>query len=343
MSDFKINSIATKQGQHGPVIAGVSTVNSTGCMKIPSGPTSFRGGFRSRGIFVSGRADPAADGKVLDFINITSTGNAVSYGESMNASRYGAAVASETRGLFARGADSPSLSNSIEFITISNFGSSSDFGDLTLARNQLGGLSNNTRGIFAGGNPQTNLIDFVTIASQGTNAQDFGDLLATTQSPSGVASQTRGVFGGGEQTPNYITKIQSLTIATLGNTINFGELLTNRRLLCSCSSATRGLFAGGDNAPNSSQNVIEFITIATQSNATDFGDMNVRTQGSAAVTNSIRACFAGGQQESPSYTLTNFIDFVVIATTGNATDFGDLTQARRGLSGVSGSHGGIGV
>ena len=42
MSDFKVNSIATKQGQHGPVIAGVSTVNSTGCMKIPSGKTVNR-------------------------------------------------------------------------------------------------------------------------------------------------------------------------------------------------------------------------------------------------------------------------------------------------------------
>ncbi len=42
MSDFKINSIATKQGQHGPVISGVSTVNSTGCMKIPSGKTVNR-------------------------------------------------------------------------------------------------------------------------------------------------------------------------------------------------------------------------------------------------------------------------------------------------------------
>ena len=342
MSDFKINSIATKQGQHGPVIAGVSTVNSTGCMKIPSGPTSFRGGFRSRGIFVSGRADPAADGKNLDAINITSTGNAVDYGLSMNASRYGAAVASETRGVFAQGWNNPAVSNAIEFITISNFGNSSDFGDLTLARNQLGGLSNNTRGIFAGGNPQTDVIDFVTIAST-ANALDFGNLLATTQSPSGVASQTRGVFGGGEQSPNYITKIQSLTISTLGDTINFGDLITNRRLLMSCSSATRGLFAGGDNAPNSSQNVIEFITIATEGDATDFGDMNVRTQGGAATTNSIRACIAGGQQPSPSFTLTNFIDFVVIATTGNATDFGDLTEARRGMSGFSGSHGGIGV
>ena len=44
MSDFKINSIATKQGQHGPVIAGVSTINSTGCMKIPSGNRSNRVG-----------------------------------------------------------------------------------------------------------------------------------------------------------------------------------------------------------------------------------------------------------------------------------------------------------
>ena len=44
MSDFKVNSIATKQGQHGPVIAGVSTVNSTGCMKIPSGNRSNRVG-----------------------------------------------------------------------------------------------------------------------------------------------------------------------------------------------------------------------------------------------------------------------------------------------------------
>ena len=40
---------------------------------------------------------------------------------------------------------------------------------------------------------------------------------------------------------------------------------------------------------------------------------------------------------------TNVIEYVEISTLGNATDFGDLTQARRGLSGFSGSHGGIGV
>ena len=42
MSQFKINSITNKNGNHGPVISGVSTNNSTGCMIIPSGNTGRR-------------------------------------------------------------------------------------------------------------------------------------------------------------------------------------------------------------------------------------------------------------------------------------------------------------
>ncbi len=45
-------------------------------------------------------------------------------------------------------------------------------------------------------------LNFVTIASKGTNSSDFGDLLLDKQSPSGVASPTRGVLGGGERSPN---------------------------------------------------------------------------------------------------------------------------------------------
>ena len=42
MSQFKINSITNKNGNHGPVISGVSTNNSTGCMIIPAGNTGRR-------------------------------------------------------------------------------------------------------------------------------------------------------------------------------------------------------------------------------------------------------------------------------------------------------------
>ena len=76
MSDFKINSIATKQGQHGPVIAGVSTVNSTGCMKIPSGPTEFRGG-RGRGVSAGGAPSNTS---LMEFFEIATTGNAQEFG-----------------------------------------------------------------------------------------------------------------------------------------------------------------------------------------------------------------------------------------------------------------------
>ena len=42
MSNFKVNNIIDRGGVHGPSIAGIATVNSTGCMSIPSGNTSKR-------------------------------------------------------------------------------------------------------------------------------------------------------------------------------------------------------------------------------------------------------------------------------------------------------------
>ena len=38
---------------------------------------------------------------------------------------------------------------------------------------------------------------------------------------------------------------------------------------------------------------------------------------------------------------TNMIDFVEIATTGNAQNFGDLSFARRSIGGTSNGHGGL--
>ena len=56
-----------------------------------------------------------------------------------------------------------------------------------------------------------------------------------------------------------------------------------------------------------------------------------------------RACFAGGQTSED----VNTIDFIAIATTGNASDFGDLTLAsssngkKKNVSGCSNGHGGL--
>ena len=44
---------------------------------------------------------------------------------------------------------------------------------------------------------------------------------------------------------------------------------------------------------------------------------------------------------TPGPTILNTIQYITIASTGNATDFGDLTAARSNVSGSSGSHGGL--
>ena len=82
MSDLKINNITDRTGDSGPVIAGVSTVTSTGAFTVPVGPTEYRGG-RGRGIFAG--MDPS--GSNIDKIEIATTGNSVSFGTLLRANK----------------------------------------------------------------------------------------------------------------------------------------------------------------------------------------------------------------------------------------------------------------
>ena len=56
------------------------------------------------------------------------------------------------------------------------------------------------------------------------------------------------------------------------------------------------------------------------------------------MSNSIRGVFAGGRV-SPANQVT--IDYITIATTGDAADFGDLTAVKQGGFMASDSHGGL--
>ena len=103
MSKFKINSITDRSGYCGPVISGVSTNNSTGCMIIPVGPTEHRGG-RGRGIIGSGQLIPAGTGvNTLNLITIATTGDATDFGDLSYGKAYRGGLASSTRGIFANG------------------------------------------------------------------------------------------------------------------------------------------------------------------------------------------------------------------------------------------------
>ena len=105
------------------------------------------------------------------------------------------------------------------------------------------------------------------------------------------------------------------------------------------SNGTRGLIGGGAYAAGGgsgwTQEVIDYITIASTGNATDFGNLTQARAfyaGSTA-TDGVRGLFAGGRVQPDSK--QNTIDYVTIASAGNAADFGDLTYSADSLAGTS--------
>lgn len=134
----------------------------------------------STGIFGGGINNASVLINVIQYVNISSAGNAADFGDLIGVVYFGASCASSVRGLFAGGEES---SNTIQYITIATTGNATDFGDLTVSRYQLSACSSATRGVFAGGwngSSTQNVIDYVTIASAG-NATDFGDLTVARQ------------------------------------------------------------------------------------------------------------------------------------------------------------------
>ncbi len=95
------------------------------------------------------------------------------------------------------------------------------------------------------------------------------------------------------------------------------------------SNQTRGVVAGG-NGPSSPSgtNLMEYITIASIGNATDFGDLVTGGADRVGAASPTRGIFFAGKINPGSWTQTDQIDYITIATTGNATDFGNTSETR---------------
>ena len=89
------------------------------------------------------------------------------------------------------------------------------------------------RGVFGGGDPNTSLIEYITIATTG-DAVNFGNLTVGRRYLAACSNGESGVFGGG-YTSSSTSLIDYVTIATTGNAINFGNLTMARRSLAACS------------------------------------------------------------------------------------------------------------
>ena len=134
----------------------------------------------------------------------------------------------------------------------------------------------------------------------------------------------RGVFAGGDNSKTNI--MDYIDIATLGNAVDFGDLSAAKYGLGACSDGSRGVFGGG--YASNSQNVIDYITIATVGNATDFGDLTLARHMLAACASAVRGVFSSGYEAGATGGIGNTIDYITIASTGNATSFGNLSLGR---------------
>ena len=192
-----------------------------------------------------------------------------------------------------------------------------------------GGCSSDTRGI-AGGARSGNTILYFTLASAG-GTTDFGDRTVTGAAQA-ASNNTRGLFF--DQGTNVIDYI---TIASAGNATDFGDKTETAENGPGAASgnSTRALNAGGWGSVVS--NTIQYVTIASTGNAADFGDLTIQRAYLASAASGTRALFAGGLSNTSPTTYENVIDYVTIASTGNATDFGDLVYAQGVVNGEAGT------
>ncbi len=312
MSQINIRNLSNENDDGAPDIVGITTVSSTSYFVPPVGTTVQRPE-NPQGGDLRFNTDTASleyfRGDTLGWSQIEMTSPDLDGG---------------ARGLFASGQVAPSTgtyTDHIEYVTISTLGNGNTFGDLTVSRGHCAGMASRSRAVFGSGYGPSNVIDYITIASTG-DALDFGDNTTTRDSTGGISNQTRGLIAGGSNPVSDI--ITYITIAQKGNAVEFGDLTRAHSNIAAAGSSTRGICAGGG-ASDVEYNTIDYVTIHTTGNATDFGDLTyAKTANCSGGANSTRMIVVGGT-DTPGYSQVNTIEYITIATLGNATDFGDTS------------------
>ena len=297
MSDFKINNITNKNGDTGPTIAGVSTVSTSAFMVMPIGDTTIRSAGSGRGILW---VNSAPSTKTLNKIEIASTGNAVDFGDSLVSKTLPGCCASSTRGIFSGGQPgaSPYYITDIEYVVVSSSGGGNDFGDLRKGRLET---LDARRGSCAGSN-----------------------------------DSTRGLIAGGN-TPGdggARKNIDFITMASKGDSNDFGELVQERfDFMGGMGNGVRAVFAGGykQTTPAATfYSMIDTVNVQSGGAATKFGELSATRGRTTNTSNNTRGLNFGGGPAPDGR--TNIIEFVTLATEGNAQDFGDLNAALLSVS-----------
>jgi len=152
------------------------------------------------------------------------------------------------------------------------------------------------------------------------------------------SAAARGFHVGGRAHPgySYSDQIDAYNIASTGSVFDFGDMTSgssNNYEQGAFSSHVRGCSFGG-RGPGSHLDSIEYITMSILGNSVDFGNLTsdnpTLPSGFSSRTRGVR-CGGIKAAASPSTSFgVNVMDFVTIASTGNAEDFGDMSNGSSG-------------
>ena len=181
-------------------------------------------------------------------------------------------------------------------------------------------------GYYDASNVISNVIDYWNISASSGNAVDFGDLTRNhyrgCSASSGDYVYTMGgmkTFGGGSTASDIIDRFAT---ATTGNATNVGDVNANTPydgMAEASIAAGRVVYTCGSH----NTDIIEYFGFAASANGSDFGDLNANVGNGGSAANDTRMLIGGGRDENTN-TNKNDIQYITMATTGNALDFGDL-------------------
>lgn len=223
-------------------LSGGSTFGSLSASAIDTGVAEDG----TIGLFAGGNQSTYLQDRI-EYITIATTGNGTPFG-SLGTARGGPGGASDgTRAVFGGGsigsAGAPlSIVSTVLFATQGNaFG----WGSIAGPRGGVAAVSDGSIAAFAGGydgsagggaSGYRAEISYMTI-STGGSAGSNGSLIQGKSYSVGLENGTTGIFAGGIRTSTYFGTMESLTIATQGNTSSFGTLARNGVSKCACSGS----------------------------------------------------------------------------------------------------------
>jgi hypothetical protein len=284
--------------------------------------------------YTSGGSSPTKQ-NTIDKFPVSSDANATDVGDLTVARDHIAGQSSLNSG-YTSGGEAPPYSNVIDKFPFSSDASATDVGDLSQARANVAGQSSSSNGYTTGGfaPPTVNTIDKFPFSSD-ANATDVGDLVATRYNTAGNSeNDVNGYATGGSTVQDSIYRFP---FSSDGNATDVANISQARRELTGQSSDTHGYTSGGSTGPATPTglNTIDKFSFANTVNGTDVGDLTQTRSRPAGQSSTASGYSSGGGNNTPpvSANQQNTIDKFPFATDANATDVGDLTQARDGAAG----------